>query len=245
MASFTRSGILFGMLELVTAFFLTKYILSNKKKKEKGGNKKLIIAGVILAFLMIGSATVVKMARQTMDDTISGGSSSTSQFKGGVLISPSIYFYLSSQIVTFSSYLKIENEKHLPFEYTLFPAYRLLGKFNIVKRPNTHSAGYSTPTWSNTATYLRNLYSDFGYSGIFLVPFIFGMLSAYFWIAIFYRKKIRHVVYLTFILVAIGMSFFTLQSQTVLWTSIVGNIIIIRYIEKKYYSSIVKSNYVK
>jgi hypothetical protein len=114
-----------------------------------------------------------------------------------------------------------------------------------VKRPNTHSAGYSTPTWSNTATYLRNLYSDFGYSGIFLVPFIFGMLSAYFWIAIFYRKKIRHVVYLTFILVAIGMSFFTLQSQTVLWTSIVGNIIIIRYIEKKYYSSIVKSNYVK
>lgn len=245
MATFTRSGILFGLLEIVIAFVLTKYILSNKNGSKNKKNKKIIIAAVLLAVLMVGSATVVKMARQTMDKSITGKSSSMSQFEGNVILSPAIYFYLSSQIVTFSSYLKTEDENHLPFEYTLFPLYRVLGKFNLVTRPNTHSFGYYTPTWSNTATYLRNLHSDFGYAGIILGPFLFGLLSSYFWIVLFYRKKLIYVVYLTFIMISIGMSFFTLQSQVTLWVSIVGSVFIIKYFKNSYFIPIISEVNVK
>ncbi len=245
MATFTRSGILFGLLEIVIAFVLTKYVLSNKKGRKNKKNKKIIFAAVLLAVLMVGSATVVKMARQTMDKSITGKSSSMNQLDGNVILSPAIYFYLSSQIVTFSSYLKTENEFHLPFEYTLFPLYRVLGKFDLVKKPNTHSIGYNTPTWSNTATYLRNLYSDFGYTGIILGPFLFGLFSSYFWVAIFYRKKLIHIVYLTFIMISIGMSFFALQSQVTLWISIVGATVIIKFFENKYFLPIISKVNVK
>jgi len=245
MATFTRSGILFGLLEIVIAFVLTKYVLSNKNGRKNKKNKKIIFAAVLLAVLMVGSATVVKMARQTMDKSITGKSSSMNQLDGNVILSPAIYFYLSSQIVTFSSYLKTENEFHLPFEYTLFPLYRVLGKFDLVKKPNTHSIGYNTPTWSNTATYLRNLYSDFGYTGIILGPFLFGLFSSYFWVAIFYRKKLIHIVYLTFIMISIGMSFFALQSQVTLWISIVGAAVIIKFFENKYFLPIISKVNVK
>ena len=245
MATFTRSGILFGLLEIVIAFVLTKYLLSNKRGRKNKKNKKIIFAAVLLAILMVGAATAVKMARQTMDKSITGKSSNMSQFEGNIILSPAIYFYLSSQIVTFSSYLKTENEFHLPFEYTLFPLYRVLGKFNLVRRPDTHSLGYHTPTWSNTATYLRNLHSDFGYAGIILGPFLFGLLSSYFWIALFYRKKLIYVVYLTFIMISIGMSFFTLQSQVTLWVSIVGSAFIIKYFKNSYFIPIISKVNVK
>lgn len=244
MAYFTRSGILLGLLEFIFGFVLFRNVLNSFEGQKFVNRKKIIITILISCIIMTAAASIVKISRETMDEKVSG-LSNQHEFDGNLFLTPSIYFYLSSQVATLSEYLEYDNENHLPAEYLLLPIYRVLGNFDIVEKPNFNSKGYRVPVWTNTATYLRNFHSDFGILGLLIGPFIIGFLSSYFWIRLFYYKEIIYIIYLTFIMVVIGMSFFVLQSQTAFWASIISSVAIFKYIKKKKSNIIYMSNDIK
>ncbi len=234
LARFTRNGILLGMLEFVIAFILFRYLLSDNGKKSEQNNRKLIISSIFLILLFVSSASFIKVARNTFDD-YKGVSSSLSQYKGGAFISPSVYFYLTSQIAVFSRYLEVGNERLLFIQNTLFPFYSFLSKFGVVKRPKDNSIGYFIPTWSNTATYLRDLHSDYGFAGVLLGPFLLGLLVSFYWFKVFSENDLISFVILSFLMIVIGMSFFVILIRSITWWfSLLSTIAIIKYLKKKY-----------
>lgn len=234
MARFTRNGILLGMLEFVIAFILFRYLMSAHGIKKNKNNRKLVISGILILMLFIASASFVKVSRNTFDD-YKGVSSSLSQYKGGAFISPSIYFYLTSQIAVFSRYLEVGNEKLLFAQNTLFPVYSFLSKAGVVERPRDNSVGYFVPTWSNTGTYLRDLHADYGFVGILLGPFLLGLLVAYYWFKVFCESDLISFVILSFLIMIIGMSFFAILIRSITWWfSLVSILIIFKYFKEKY-----------
>lgn len=234
MARFTRNGILLGMLEFVIAFILFRYLMSNQKEKKVQSKRKLVFGSIFLILLFIASASFIKVARNTYDD-YKGVSSSLSQYRGGAIISPSIYFYLTSQIAVFSRYLEVENEKLLFAQNTLFPVYSLLSKTGVVKRPSDNSTGYFVPTWSNTATYLRDLHGDYGFAGIIFGPFLLGLLVSFYWFKVFYEYDLISFVILSFLLIVVGMSFFAIQIRSITWWfSLISIITIFKYFKTNF-----------
>lgn len=234
MARFTRNGILLGMLEFIIAFILFRYMLSAQKGRRTQSKRKLVLGSIFLILLFVVSASFIKVARNTYDD-YKGASSSLSQYKGGAFISPSIYFYLTSQIAVFSRYLEVGNEKLLFAQNTLFPVYSLLSKTGVVKRPSDHNVGYFVPTWSNTATYLRDLHADYGFAGILFGPFLLGLLVTFYWYKVFYEHDLISFVILSFLLIIVGMSFFVILIKSInWWFSFISVIVIFKYFKKNY-----------
>lgn len=216
-ANLSRAGILFGFSEFTASFFLFRHLL--KGHKQQSGRKKVQMTfGIItVIIIMIFGAVFVKTVRQ-VTDTFKGTSSSLTQLKGGVLISPSIYFYGSSQVAVLNQFLEKDVERKPFGNSTFYIAYNFLAKFGLTEEPLVIERGYYTPTWSNTATYLREIYSDFGYLGIFIVPYLLGIASSFFWIRFYQSGKLLHLVVLTHLYIVIIMSFFVYQVRSPKWT---------------------------
>lgn len=233
LATFTRGGILFGFLEFIIGFVVFRYILKENDDYKNSSNIRMLFGSLFLILILVASASIVKLSRTGMDSYYKGASSNISKFEGGGIISPSVYFYLTSQIAVLSKYLDDEYQNNLFAENTLFPIYRFLGKFDLVKKPKFESKGYYVPTWSNTSTYLGNLHKDFGYSGIFLGPFLLGVFVTYFWYKVLFDGELANVIILSFLILIIGMSFFALQLTVVWWTSILISYLVFNFLRTK------------
>jgi len=132
-------------------------------------------------------------------------------------ISPSIYLYFSSQIVVLSKYLEKESETCIWGENTFLPIYNLIAKTGWIERPRFYQKGYYVPMWTNTGTYLREIHADFGYPGIFVVPFLLGFFSTWAWFAFMNSKKAIHFVFLVYFMVIIGFSFLMMITRLGVW----------------------------
>jgi len=244
-ARFTRAGILFALLEFLLSFMFFRHLLSKRDTKTFGSNKLKIIPSVlIIALILFLGASLVKIARNPTE-SFQGTQSSLTQQEGGILISPSLYFYMSSHIGVLDRYLDKDNENLIFGAQTFFTFYGILQKFNLVNRPDYQAKGYFIPYWSNSATYLRDLHSDFGHLGILLFPFLLGLLTTFFWYRFYENHQIIDLVVMIFLNLIIGFSFFKLVMQLPNWTFgllIVG--ISLMFIEKanrnKYPDSLVK-----
>jgi len=234
LATFTRGGILFGFLEFIIGFVIFRYILKEVKNYHDSSNAKMIFGSFILVLILVATASVVKLSRTGMDSHYKGAGSTISKFEGGGVISPSIYFYLTSQIAVLSKYLDDDHQNNLFAENTLFPVYRFLGKFDLVKKPKFKSKGYYVPTWSNTSTYLGGLHKDFGYTGIFIGPFLLGIFVTFFWYKVLFEGRLSSVVILSFLILMIGMSFFALQLTVIWWTSVLISFFVFSFLKKRY-----------
>ena len=218
LAKFSRAGILFGFFEFLISFFLFRHLLSKQSWKYKSFSKgRIIFAVILIAGLMILSAAAVKALRNPID-TFQGTSKVLNQYEGGAFISPSIYLYASAHIGVFNKYIGKESEM-IPFgSNTFFTLYSALAKFDVVKRPNYNQRGYFIPIWSNTATYLRDLHADFGYAGLFLIPFLLGLLSTFTWFKFYETHKVVYHVILTHLYLIIALSFFVMVTRLPSWS---------------------------
>ncbi len=168
-ANLSRAGILLGFSEFIISFMLFRHLLSKDKAVRKKGKIKVTIGiGIVVLLLVIG-AGFVKTVRQATD-TFKGTSGSLAKLEGGAFISPSIYFYAASQVGVLNQFLEADKERWSFGSNTFFTIYSALAKFDLVDKPRIYQQGYFIPNWSNTGTYLREVYSDFGFVGIFLVP---------------------------------------------------------------------------
>lgn len=220
LARLTRSGILFGLLEFLISFMLFRHLLNPQvvrvPKKVKRQRYKLIFSVIIVLILMVTAASLVKLIRNPTEE-FQGTSKTISQFKGGAILSPSIYFYATSQIGVLNQYLEADKE-HLPFgNSTFFAVYTGFSKFDLTEKPEEQHKGYMIPYWSNTATYLRDLHSDYGISGPFIFPYLLGLITTFFWFKLYERRRMIYHVILTHLYLIIGISFFILATRFPYW----------------------------
>lgn len=206
LVQFARIGMLITFIVFVLSFLLYK---SYRQKRQKAGRVKLILASLVIFLLIIGSASIVRLFRGSYE-SYRGASTELRSYKTNILISPSLYFYLSSHIGVFNSYLEKENEITVFAQNTLSPFLNFLAKFGLADRAPFHQKGYLIPMWSNSSTYLRELHSDFGYLGLFIIPYFIGLGSSLIW-----RNFISSGSFICFILTVfffslIALTFFSL-----------------------------------
>lgn len=234
LANFSRAGILYGFLEFVLTFILFRHLLKkNSKIQVIRPSKKMIFSVIIAVLIMIIGASLIKTLRNPEDVIQNGGSRALNKFEGGFFISPSVYLYLSSHIVVFDKYMH-HNEKSEGFgANTFFTAYSILSKFDFVNKPKYYHRGYYIPVWSNTSTYLHDLFADFGYSGLYLFPFLLGFLSSWFWYLTYQKNSIIYLTVLVHLSIVIGFSFFVIATRFPNWSlGLVFILLIIPLIEK-------------
>jgi len=216
-AKLTRAGILFGLFLFLISFVLTRHLLnSDIANKYVFKRSTLVVSVIVILAIMVSSATFIKVIRNPIEE-MKGTSQSLSKFEGGAVISPTIYFYAASQVGVLNQYFE-KGKENLPFgNATFLSVYNLLSKFNLVERPKVHSKGYFIPQWSNTATFLRDIHSDFGYAGLLLVPFLLGLCVTFYWFRFYETQKFVYLVLLAHLFVIIGMSFFALATRFPPW----------------------------
>lgn len=217
MARFTRSGILLGLLEFVIVFIIYRYMISDSESIQKFSRKHIFATIVIIFVLLVGSASFIKVSRNTID-SFQGTSSSLSQFEGGAFVSPSIYLYISSHIGVLSRYLDFEEENKYFAQNILHPFYNFFALAGITEKLGDQAPGYYIPYWTNSGSYLRDLHRDLGIVGVIAFPFLLGFFCTYLWNKVMYQKNIYALTILTYLMIIVSMSFFSLTMKSPTWT---------------------------
>jgi oligosaccharide repeat unit polymerase len=213
-ANVSRAGMLFGLCLYVTSFIIVRYSITRESRKKRS---KLVFSILILITIFILAAGLVRSTRGTYE-SFASSSRGLDKFKSGFFITPSLYLYASSHIVVLSKYFKDDYDNTAVIgAYTFEPIYNLVSKFGVVKHSNFYEKGYLIPIWSNTSTYLRYIYSDWGAAGLFIFPFLLGFFSTFQWYLYFQSKNIYSLVILVFLMLVIAFSFLTLVMRLAIW----------------------------
>jgi oligosaccharide repeat unit polymerase len=206
MSNFGRIGILISFVIFIISLFLFK----NYFKASFSINKlKLTVVLVVSVILIVVSASIVRLFRGSYE-SYKGTKQELSEFKGNLIISPSIYLYLSSHIGVFNKYYDLQIEHNRFGENTLEPMYNFLAKFDLVEKVPFHQKGYYIPMWTNSSTYLRELHADYGNLGLFIGPYILSILTSIFWIRFFRSGSIYSFIILTTLFAIVAITFFSL-----------------------------------
>ncbi len=239
MARFTRSGILLGLLEFMLIFILYRYMVSGSKIKQKFSKKHIIATVIVIFVLLIGSASFIKVSRNTID-SFQGTSSSLSQFEGGAFISPSIYLYISSHIGVLSRYLDFGEETKYFAQNILHPFYNFLALAGMTEKLGDQAPGYYIPYWTNSGSYLRDIHRDLGFLGIIFFPYLLGLFCTYLWQKVMREGNLYALTILTYLMIIVSMSFFALTMKSPTWTL---NLFVILVILKIFEKLSNKKNY--
>ena len=216
-ANFSRAGILLGFIEYFVSFMLMRHLLSSQINQKHKVSRTSIVFTIIIVFgLMVLSASVVRYLRHPIDE-MKGSTSELSTFKGGFFLSPGIYLYASSHVGVLEKHLDEEAQARLIGNKTISPIYRFLGGFKLVPKPEYHQKGYFIPQWTNTGTYLRDIHGDFSYWGVFLIPFLLGLLSTTYWFKFYETGLLKYYFALTYLYLIIGMSFLFMVTSHPAW----------------------------
>ncbi len=94
----------------------------------------------------------------------------------------SIYWYIASPFAAFGEYLKTHNHDWRLGQSLFFPIYKWLVRAHLVQPSDTTSIiqmeKIYIPYMTNVYTYLRNVYEDFGFFGLAIVPYGLGVVAA-------------------------------------------------------------------
>ena len=214
---FGRGEILFALLEFLFSFFLFRHLLNqDSSQRYKFSKSNAIIASTILMSFLVISASLVKVTRGAHENFI-GASNNLNQLKGGFIISPSIYLYLSSDIGVFSKYIQVNNEPTKFGHNTFLLFYDFISRVEQEKKPQFFQKGYYIPMWTNTGTYLRELYADFGVTGILFGPFLLGLLLTWLWFKFYEKRNMIVFAFMIYLYLIVGHSFLMMITRLNQW----------------------------
>ncbi|MFO7525325.1 MAG: O-antigen polymerase [Ignavibacteriaceae bacterium] len=238
-ANFSRAGILVGLFTFIISYTLFRHFLTLQDGNKTDTFKlKNVVAFILIFSLLALGASLVKFLRNPVDE-MKGATSSLTKYETGFIISPQIYLYASAHIGVLNKHLEEEARAELIGSKTISPIYRFLGSFDIVNKPRYHQKGYFIPQWTNTGTYLRDIHGDFGYLGVFIIPFLIGLFSTYYWFKFFEGGKIIDHIILTYLYLLIAMSFLLWVSSFPSWMVVfLVLLILIPFLEKIFYRSL-------
>ncbi len=216
-SSLARAGVFFAFVLFGITFVTARYFYKTKTGNARfGNNKNIIITSVVIVFLAFGSVSLIRLVRNPMGDFKSTSIELKELSKSGVL-SSSVYLYFSSPVAVLSRYLDSRNESAVFGENTFYPVYNNLNKIGMNFNLKPYPKGYFIPMWVNSATYLRDLDVDFGAIGIFLIPFLIGFFSTFFWYKFFSDEKLIYLTLYSFTSILIVFSVFYIGSRLTFW----------------------------
>jgi oligosaccharide repeat unit polymerase len=224
-----RAGMLFALVLFAFSFFLFKYLLDNDlHQRFKFSKISALFGAVILIILFIGGSSLVKATRvsDAASTTYSAASKELRQTRGNIIISPSLYLYVSSDVGVLSKYLSSKGESTGFGQNTFLTLYTFLAKLDVLQKPNIYQRGYFIPMWSNTGTYLRELHADFGPAGVFLGPYLLGLLITWLWFKFYEKKSLIVFAFLVNLNIIVGFSFFVMATRVLYWSTSLALIII-------------------
>jgi len=225
-ATVGRAGMLLGLMEFLFSFFLFRNLLKDDSKKRFIFSKKNAIIFISILFIfLIASSSFVRIIRTPGGEGYKGANRKLNQLKDNLIISPSIYVYFSSDLGVLSKYLESKEEITKIGQNTFLPFHALLAKFGVGKRPSDFLRGYKIPLWTNTGTYIRELHADFGIMGVFLGPYLIGILLTWLWFKFYTGNSLIIFAFLVFLNIIVGFSFLVMVSRLMQW--FLGLIIIV------------------
>lgn len=216
LASVGRAGIFLAFLEFAIVFFLFRHLITNSSTKFKASKKNIVIAVFIILILFIGSTTIIRTIRGTFEE-YKASTQTLKTLEKSYLITPSIYFYFSSNIGVLSKYFEHGGEEKLFGENTFLPVYNLLSRFGLVHELQIYPKGYYIPIWSNSATFIRELHEDYGYVGVFLFPFLLGLITTLYWYKFFENFNFYHFIILVYLNLIVAFSVFYTITRAAVW----------------------------
>ena len=95
--------------------------------------------------------------------------------------------------------------------------YSFLSKVGIMQPLEFFPRGYYIPMWTNSGTFLRELHADFGFTGIFIGPYLIGMLITWFWYKFHEKNNIIYLALLVYFTLIIGFSFLIIVTKFNQW----------------------------
>jgi oligosaccharide repeat unit polymerase len=217
LTNFGRAELLLTIMEFFFSFFLFRHLLNyNSTQKFKFSKKNAIVASALLIILFIASASFVRVSRGSFEN-YQGTSRELRQLKENFIISPSIYLYFSSTFGVLSKYIESGGENTKFGENTFLIGYVFLSKLGIIKRPSEFQKGYHIPMWTNTGTYIREVHADFGITGVFLFPYLIGLLLTWLWFKFYKEKSMIVFAFLVYLYLIIGFSFLVMVTRLNQW----------------------------
>lgn len=232
LAEFARANMILGLFEFLISFFLLRTVIKNQKIESNVGKKKNLVGIIVIFVLIFLTASFIKNLRDSSESFKASGST-INKYKGGLFISPAIYFYSCSHLGVLNNYLRSESEQNYFGEETFLPFYRFISKFDVINKPSYYQRGYYIPMWSNTGTYLRDIHADFGYSGLFIIPYLLGLFSTLFWFRFYQNNRIFDFLILVYINIIIAFTFVGIATKFANWLlSLIGLIILIPVMER-------------
>jgi oligosaccharide repeat unit polymerase len=213
-----RAGMLFALFEFSCVVIFVKYTFKKNELRIRKDRKKLVITFISLLLLLVVGATLVKSLRNPGGEKFRGSTNTLNNLEVAGVITPSIYLYLSANVVVLNEYLKLQEETASWGQNTFLPVYNLLSKFKVVQRPETYMRFYFTPVYTNTATFLRDLLVDFGVSGILMIPYFLGLLLTFLWFKFFSNSSVLLLVILVYLYVIMLFSFLMMYTRSGDWT---------------------------
>jgi len=231
-ASVGRTGILFAFQLFFFTFFFTRYSLATIKTEKRKNYKGLIIGALIVIVIAVSAVTLIKTFRGQIE-TYAATSRSLSKFKNSLFISPSMYLYFSSNPVALNRYLISEDENLMIGENTFLTFYNFISKFDVVRHPNFYPKGYYIPMWTNQATYLREIHADFGYFGLFIIPYLLGFICTFYWFRYFETNKMKYLVLYSFLTMVVSFAIMLMITRMAgFWIAVIILLITIPIIDK-------------
>lgn len=214
---FGRGEMLFATLEFIFTFSLMRNVLKQEKNIPfKFSKKNAIISFILLMSIVIVAASVVRSSRGVKEN-IRGASEELRQLEENMILTPSVYFYLSSDLGVLNQYLFYNNEDSKFGENTFRGVYYLLSKLKIVEEPQFFQKGYFIPFWSNTGTYLREIHADFGIAGVVILPFLLGLICTWLFFKFIYQKSLFLLVFLVYLYIILAFSFLVMVTRLNQW----------------------------
>lgn len=214
---FGRGEMLFSTFEFLFTFFLFRNLLNRQKNvKFNFSRKNAGFAILILLVLVIAAASVVRSSRG-IKENFRGATKELKQLEENFILTPSVYFYLSSDLGVLNQYLIKEIEDARFGENTFRGVYYFLSKIKIVDEPVFFQRGYFIPFWSNTGTYIREIHADFGLLGVILFPYFLGLLLTYLWFKFFEEKSLIVLAILVYLNLIVAFSFLTMITRLNQW----------------------------
>jgi oligosaccharide repeat unit polymerase len=131
------------------------------------------------AMMLIGTFVAVSAIRHLNVEFV-GITPKMEEISDYVPFFPSVYSNFSATPVAFSLYLAAPEQGKTGFwgMYTFAPVFRVLSRLGFPCAVPAHEENYYTPVPMNTSTYLKNVYSDFGPTGIVIFPGALGACLA-------------------------------------------------------------------
>lgn len=116
------------------------------------------------------------------------------------------YWYIAAPTASFNEFVSTFHGNHQWGQCTFFPLYKWLCRLHLAREAEVAYYGEKVfiPYLSNTYTYLRNFYEDFGVLGVAIIPYLLGWAAA----AVQIRAR-RHFQFLNLYLVLLLLILFS------------------------------------